>query len=163
MITRILLLALAASVAVAQAEETPKGEKPRRERLGKGEGAEKLERAGLTKEEADKAKQALEAAKDNPAVAQARDAAKQAVEAVKAAKEAGKSREEIEPLAKAAREAMKAAREAHVAAAVATDPSLQPIFDKLRAARKEAGEGRGPKGPRPERKKKDAGEAPAGA
>jgi hypothetical protein len=98
------------------------------------------------------------------------------MEAVKAAKEEGKSREEMEPLVKAAREAGRAAMEATAAAVVAKDPSLQPLIDKMKAARKEGGEGRGPKGgerkgkkdgegkgPHPERKKKAAAEAPAGA
>ncbi len=172
MITRILLLALAASVAVAQAQEKPEGEKPRRERRGPGgeeggrERGPNFERAGLTKEEAEKLKAAIEAAKEDPSVVAARDAAKQAMEAVKAAKGEGKSREEMEPLVKAAREAGRAVMEATSAAVVAKDPSLQPLIDKLKAARKEGGEGKKDgegKGPRPERKKKDAAEAPAGA
>ena len=174
MITRILLLALAASVAVAQAQEKPEGEKPRRERRGPGgeEGGREhgpdFQRAGLTKEEAEKLKAALDAAKEDPSVSAAREAAKQAMEAVKAAKEAGKTREELEPLMKAAREAGRAAMEATAAAAVAKDASLQPLIDKVKAARAKGGEGKGSKGgegkgPRPERKKKDAAEAPAGA
>ena len=179
MITRILLLALAASVAVAQAQEKPEGEKPRRERRGPGgeeggrERGPNFERAGISKEDAAKLRAAIEAAKDDPSVVAARDAAKQAFEAVKTAKEAGKSREEMEPLMKAAREAGRAVMEATSAAAVAKDPSLQPLIDKLKEARAKDGEGRGPKGgerkegegkgPRPERKKKDAAEAPAGA
>lgn len=155
MITRILLLTLATSVAALNAEEKPQGEAPKRERRGPGgpggEPGHGLEKV-LTKEEADKVKAALEATKDAPAVAQAREAAKKAMGEVKAAREAGKSREEVEPLMKAAMEAGKAAREAHVAAAVATDASLQPLFEKMKAARQKAGEG-APKGPRPERKK----------
>lgn len=152
MITRILLLTLATSVAALNAEEKPQGEAPKRERRGPGgEPGAGLEKV-LTKEEADKVKAALEATKDAPAVAQAREAVKKAMGEAKAAREAGKSREEIEPLMKAAMEAAKAAREAHVAAAVATDASLQPLFDKMKAARQKGGEG-APKGPRPERKK----------
>lgn len=171
MITRILLLALAASVAVANAQEKPQGEKPRRERRGDEGGRDhgpNFERAGLTKEEAEKLKAAMEAAKQDPAVQAAHEAAKKAFEAVREAKEAGKTREEIAPLMKAAGEARKAAMEAAAAAVVAQDPSLQALIDKVKAARPKDGEGRGPKGgegkgPRPERKKKDAGEAPAGA
>ena len=151
MITRILLLTLATSVAALHAEEKPQGEAPKRERRGPGGPGEGLERV-LTKDEADKVKAALEATKDAPGVAQAREAVKKAMAEAKAAREAGKSREEIAPLMKAAMEAGKAAREAHVAAAVATDASLQPLFDKMKAARQKAGEG-APKGPRPERKK----------
>jgi len=155
MITRILLLTLATSVAVLTAEEKPQGEAPKRERRGPGgpgEGIEHVLSKVLTKEEADKVKAALDATKDAPAVAQAREAAQKAISEVKAAKEAGTSREDMQPLVKAAMEAGKAAREAHVAAAVATDASLQPLFDKVKAARQKAGEG-APKGPRPERKK----------
>lgn len=149
MITRILLLTLATAVAALHAEEKPQGEAPKRR--GPGGPGEVIENV-LTKDEADKVKAALKATHDAPAVAQAREAAKKAMEEAKAAREAGKSREEIAPLMKAAMEAGKAAREAHVAAAVATDASLQALFDKIKAARAKEGEGR-PKGPRPERKK----------
>ena len=159
MITKILILALAATVATVSANENASGEKPKRERRGPaGEegGRDRLpnfERAGITKEDAEKVKAAIEATKNDPAVVQAREAAKQAWAAVKAAKDEGKTREEIQPLAEAAQEAAKAAKQAHVAAAIATDSSLQASFDKLKAMRAEKGEGRGPKGPRPEGKK----------
>lgn len=154
MTIRILLLTLATSLATLHAEDKPQGEAPKREGRGPrgpgepGAGLEKI----LTKEEADKVKAALEATKDAPAVAQAREAVKKAMGEAKAAREAGKSREEIEPLMRAAREAGKAAREAHAAAAIATDASLQPLFEKIKAARQKGGEG-APKGPRPERRK----------
>jgi DNA-binding phage protein len=151
MITRILLLTLATSVAVIHAEEKPEGEKPKRERRSSDDQPGAASERVLTKEEAEKVKAALEATKDAPAVAQAREAVKKAMGEAKAAREAGKTREEIAPLMKAAMEAGKAAREAHVAAAVATDASLQALFDKMKAAREKSGEA--PKGPRPERKK----------
>lgn len=155
MITRILILTLAATVASLTAEEKPQGGQPRpeRKRPEGGEHGPNFERAGLTKEEADKLKAALDAAKSAPAVQAAQEAAKKAMGEVKAAKEAGKTREEIEPLMKAAREAHRAVMEATAAAAVAKDPSLQPLIDKVKAARPaKGGEGEG-KGPRPERKK----------
>lgn len=159
MITKILILALAATVATVSANENASGEKPKRERRGPAgeEGGRdrgpNFERAGLTKEDAAKVKAAMEATKDDPTVVQARENVKQAMAAVKAAKDEGKTREEIQPLMEAVREAGKAAMQAHVAAAIATDSSLQASFDKLKAARAEKGEGRGPKGPRPEGKK----------
>jgi hypothetical protein len=159
MITKILILALAATVATVSANETASGEKPKRERRGPAgeEGGRdrgpNFERAGLTKEEAEKVKAAMAATKEDATVVAAREAVKQAMAAVKAAKEAGQSREEIQPLMEAVREAGKAAMQAHVAAALATDSSLQASFDKLKAARAEKGEGRDSKGPRPERKK----------
>lgn len=148
MITKILILALAATVATVSANENASDEKPKRERRGPN-----FERAGLTKEDAAKVKAALEATKEDATVVQAREAAKKAMAAVKAAKDEGKTREEIQPLVEAAREATKAAMQAHVAAAIASDSSLQASFDKLKAARAEKGEGRDSKGPRPDRKK----------
>lgn len=159
MITKILILALAATVATVSANENASGEKPKRERRGPaGEegGRDRLpnfERAGITKEDAEKVKAAMEATKNDPTVMQAHEAAKKAMAAVKAAKKEGKTREEIQPLMEAAREAGEAAKQARVAAAIATDSSLQASFDKLKAMRDEKGEDRGPKGPRPERKK----------
>lgn len=159
MITKFLLLALAATVATVSANETAEGEKPKRERRGSGgeeggrERGPNFERAGLNKEDAEKVKAAMAATKDDSSVVQAREAAKLAMGAIKAAKDEGKTREEIQPLMEAAREAGKAAMQAHVAAALATDSSLQASFDKLKAARAEKGEGRNSKGPRPERKK----------
>ena len=159
MITKILILALAATVATVSANENASGEKPKRERRGPGgeeggrERGPNFERAGLTKEDAAKVMAALEATKEDATVVQAREAAKKAMAAVKAAKDEGKTREEIQPLMEAAREAGKAAMQAHVAAAIASDSSLQASFDKLKAARAEKGEGRDSKGPRPERKK----------
>jgi Xaa-Pro aminopeptidase len=151
MITRILLLTLATSVAALHAEEKPQGEAPKRERRGpSGPGERPM--GGLTSEEAQKVREAMQAVKDEPAVVAAREAARKASEAMRAAREEGKSREEMAPLAQAAREANQAAMKAAADAAVAKDPSVKALFDKLRAARENAGDG-AQRGPRPERKR----------
>jgi len=148
MITRILLLALASSVAGLNAQDAPAGgaEKPKREgRGGEGRGEGRGERGfpGLSEEEQAKVKAAIEAVKEDPAVLAAREAAKKAGEALKEAKEAGKTREESADLFKAAMEARKAAMEATVTAAVAKDPSVKELFDKIKANMPKRGEGRG--------------------
>lgn len=147
MITRILLLALATSVAGLNAQDAAPagGEKPKREGRG-GEGREGREGRGfpgLSQEESAKVKAALEAVKDDPSVVAARDSAKKAMAAVKEAREAGKTREESADLFKAAMEARKAAMEAGAAAAIAKDPSVKELFDKIKANLPKPGEGRG--------------------
>lgn len=158
MITRILLLALATSVVGLNAQEAPAGgEKPKRE--GRGERREGF--PGLTAEEQAKVKAALEAVKDDATVLAAREAAKTAGEAAKAAREAGKTKEESADIMKAAMEARKAAMEATFAAAIAKDPSIKDLLDKVKAnygKRKEGGQG----GESP-RKGGRKGEAPAEA
>lgn len=146
MITRILLLALATSVAGLHAEEAaPAGDKPKHERGSEGRGEGRGERGfpGLSAEEQAKVKAALEAVKDDPAVIAAREAAKKAREAVKEAREAGKTKEEMADLFKAAMEAGKASMEAGAAAAIAKDPSVKELFDKIKAEFAKRGEGRG--------------------
>ena len=144
MITRILLLALASSVAGLNAQDAPAGgaEKPKREGRG-GEGRGERGFPGLSQEEQAKVKAAIEAVKEDPAVVAAREAAKKAGEALKAAREEGKTREESADLFKAAMEARKAAMEATVTAAVAKDPSVKELFDKIKANMPKRGEGRG--------------------
>ncbi len=169
MITRILLLALATSFAGLHAQEAPAGgaDKPKREgRGGEGRGEGRGERGfpGLSEEEQTKVKAAIESVKDDPTVLAAREAAKQAGEALKAAKEAGKTREESADLFKAAMGARKAAMEATVAAAIAKDPSLKDIFDKIKAKREEGrGEGKGGEGKGEGRKGGRKGPPPADA
>ena len=164
MITRILLLALATSFVGLNAQEAPAGgEKPKREGRGQGgQGGERKEGfPGLTAEEQAKVKAALEAVKDDATVLAAREAAKTAGEAAKAAREAGKTKEESADIMKAAMEARKAAMEATFAAAVAKDPSIKDLVDKIKAnfgKRKEGGQG----GESP-RKGGRKGEAPAEA
>ena len=144
MITRILLLALATSVAGLNAQDAAPagGEKPKREGRG-GEGRGERGFPGLSAEEQAKVKAALEAVKDDPAVVAAKEAAKKAMEAVKEAREAGKTREESADLMKAAMEARKAAMEAGAAAAIAKDPSVKELFEKIKANIPKRGEGRG--------------------
>jgi len=151
MITRILLLTLATSVAALHAEDKPQGEAPKRERRGP-DGPGERAFGGLTADEAKKVREAMQSIKDEPAVVAAREAARKAMGAIREAREAGKTREEMAPLAKAAREAGQAAMKAAGDAAVAKDPSLKPLLDKMQAARDRAGED-GPRGPRPERKR----------
>lgn len=143
MINRILLLALASSVAGLNAQEAPAGgaEKPKHE--GRGEGRGERGFPGLNPEEQAKVKAAIESVKEDPAVLAAREAAKKAGEALKEAKEAGKTREESADLFKAAMEARKAAMEATVTAAIAKDPSVKELFDKVKANMPKPGEGRG--------------------
>ena len=142
MITRILLLALASSVAGLHAEDAaPAGDKPKHE--GRGEGRGERGFPGLSAEEQAKVKAALEAVKDDPAVVAAKEAAKKAGEAIKEAREAGKTREEMADLLKAAMEARKAAMEATSAAAIAKDPSVKELFEKIKANMPKRGEGRG--------------------
>jgi colicin import membrane protein len=168
MITRILLLALATTVVGLNAQEAPTtgGEKPKREGRGQGgQGGERKEGfPGLTAEEQTKVKAALEAVKEDPAVVAAKEAAKTAGEALKAAHEAGKTKEESADLMKAAMEARKAAMEATFAAAVAKDPSIKDLLDKVKAnfgKRKEGAQGgQGGESPRKGGRK---GEAPAEA
>ena len=162
MITRILLLAIASSVAGLHAEDAaPAGDKPKHERGGEGRGERGF--PGLTAEEQAKVKAALESVKDDPAVTAAREAAKKAFEAVKAAREAGKTKEEMADLFKAAGEARKAAMEAASSAAIAKDASLKELFDKIKANMPKPGEGRG-EGKGGEGKKRDRkGPAPAEA
>lgn len=163
MIQRILLLALASSVAGLNAQDAPAGaEKPKHE--GRGEGRGERGFPGLNPEEQAKVKAAIEAVKDDASVLAAREAAKQAGEALKAAKEAGKTREESADLFKAAMEARKAAMEATVAAAIAQDPSLKELFDKIKAKRGEGrGEGKGGEGKGEGRKGGRKGPPPADA
>lgn len=164
MITRILLLALATSVAGLHAEESaPAGDKPKHkhERGGEGKGGEGREGRGergfpgLSKEENEKLKAAIESVKDDPAVLAAREAAKKAGEALKEAREAGKTKEEMADLFKAAGEARKAAMEATKNAVVAKDASLAELFDKVKANMGKRGEGKEGEGKGGEGKKRD--------
>lgn len=160
MITRILLLALASSVAGLHAEDAaPAGDKPKHERGGEGKGPRGPKFDFLTEEERTKLKSAMEAVKDDPAVLAAREAAEKAGDAVKAAREAGKTKEEMADLLKAAGEARKAAMEATAAAAIAKDPSLKEIFDKIKANAPKHGEGKG-EGKKRDRKGPPPAEAP---
>jgi hypothetical protein len=154
MITRILLLALATSVAGLHAEESaPAGDKPKHERGGEGRGERGF--PGLSKEENEKLKAAIESVKDDPAVLAAREAAKKAGEALKEAREAGKTKEEMADLFKAAGEARKAAMEATKNAVVAKDASLAELFDKVKANMGKRGEGKEGEGKGGEGKKRD--------
>lgn len=159
MITRILLLALASTVAGLHAEESaPAADKPKRERGGEGRGERGF--PGLTKEENEKVKAAIESVKDDAAVLAAREAAKKAGEALKEAREAGKTKEEMEALFKTAGEARKAAMDATVAAAIAKDASLKELFDKVKANIGKRGEGKGGEGKKRDRKGPPPAETP---